>query len=95
MLFVYSVGGHFNPKNTRHGSPDDKENERVCFNHIVLSGALLCTELNIVCICLGAPKLCYSCCTLLSTVKPRFNVPAFSEIPDLVMIFSCPNNSSI
>jgi hypothetical protein len=29
------------------------------------------------------------------TVKPRFNVPAFSEIPDLVMIFSCPDNSSI
>jgi hypothetical protein len=30
-----------------------------------------------------------------STVKPRFNVPTFSEIPDLVMIFSCPDNSSI
>jgi hypothetical protein len=29
------------------------------------------------------------------TAKPRFNVPAFSEIPDLVMIFSCPDNSSI
>jgi hypothetical protein len=29
------------------------------------------------------------------TVKPRFNVPAFSEIPDLVMIFSCPDNSAI
>ena len=28
-------------------------------------------------------------------VKPRFNVPTFSEIPDLVMIFSCPDNSSI
>jgi hypothetical protein len=28
-----------------------------------------------------------------STVKPRFNVPAFSEIPDLVMIFSCPDNT--
>ena len=28
------------------------------------------------------------------TVKPRFNVPAFSEIPDLVTIFSCPDNSS-
>jgi hypothetical protein len=28
------------------------------------------------------------------TEKPRFNVPAFSEIPDLVMIFSCPDNSS-
>ncbi|XP_069680746.1 copper chaperone for superoxide dismutase isoform X1 [Periplaneta americana] len=23
-----SVGGHFNPRNTRHGSPDDKETER-------------------------------------------------------------------
>ncbi|KDR15674.1 copper chaperone for superoxide dismutase [Zootermopsis nevadensis] len=23
-----SVGGHFNPRNTRHGSPDDEENER-------------------------------------------------------------------
>jgi hypothetical protein len=31
----------------------------------------------------------------INTVKPQFNVPAFSEIPDLVMIFSCPNNSSI
>ena len=30
-----------------------------------------------------------------NTVKPQFNVPAFSEIPDLVMIFSCPDNSSI
>jgi hypothetical protein len=28
-------------------------------------------------------------------VKPRFNVPIFSKIPDLVMIFSCPDNSSI
>jgi hypothetical protein len=28
------------------------------------------------------------------TVKPRFNVPAFSEILDLV-IFSCPDNSSV
>jgi hypothetical protein len=31
----------------------------------------------------------------VSTVKPPFNVPTFSEIPDLVMIFSCPDNSSI
>jgi hypothetical protein len=30
-----------------------------------------------------------------NTVKPRFNVPAFSETLDLVMIFSCPDNSSI
>jgi hypothetical protein len=29
------------------------------------------------------------------TVKPRFYVPAFSEIPGLMMIFSCPDNSSI
>jgi hypothetical protein len=27
--------------------------------------------------------------------NPRFNVPAFSAIPDLVMIFSYPDNSSI
>jgi hypothetical protein len=32
---------------------------------------------------------------LCNTVKHRFNVPAFSEIPDLVMIFSCPDSSSI
>jgi hypothetical protein len=29
-----------------------------------------------------------------NTVKPQFNVPTFSEILDLVIIFSCPNNSS-
>jgi hypothetical protein len=29
------------------------------------------------------------------TVNARFNIPSFSEIPDLVMIFSCPNNSSL
>jgi hypothetical protein len=29
VLFLFSVGGHFNPRNTRHGSPDDEENERV------------------------------------------------------------------
>jgi hypothetical protein len=28
---------------------------------------------------------------IIYTVKPRFNVPTFSEIPDLVMIFSCPD----
>jgi hypothetical protein len=28
-------------------------------------------------------------------VKPRFSVPTFSEIPDLVMIFLCPDNSCI
>jgi hypothetical protein len=32
---------------------------------------------------------------VLYTVKSQFNVPAFSEIPDLVMIFLCPDNSSI
>jgi hypothetical protein len=32
---------------------------------------------------------------LKKTVKSRFNVPTFSEIPDLVMIFSCPDKSSI
>jgi hypothetical protein len=37
MLFVYSVGGHFNPRSTRHGSPDDEENERVCLLHNMLS----------------------------------------------------------
>jgi len=44
MLFVYSVGGHFNPRSTRHGSPDDKENERVCLLHNMLvkwGGAVL------------------------------------------------------
>jgi hypothetical protein len=35
------------------------------------------------------------CISILYTAKPRFNVPAFSEIPDLVMIFSCHDNSSI
>jgi hypothetical protein len=34
-------------------------------------------------------------CWFGNTVKSQFNVPAFSEIPDLVIIFSCPNNSSI
>jgi hypothetical protein len=28
-----------------------------------------------------------------NTVKTRFNVPAFSEIPDLMMILSCPDDS--
>jgi hypothetical protein len=30
-----------------------------------------------------------------NTVNSQINVPTFSEIPDLVMIFSCPDNSSI
>ena len=34
-------------------------------------------------------------CKMESTVKPRFNVPVFNEIPDLMMIFSCPDKSSI
>jgi hypothetical protein len=67
---VCSVGGHFNPKSTRHGSPDDKENERVCLLHNMLSDKhwVLCsgTELNITSICLVAPKLCYICFSLLS-----------------------------
>jgi len=37
LFFICSVGGHFNPRNTRHGSPDGKENERVCSCQTLLS----------------------------------------------------------
>jgi hypothetical protein len=37
----------------------------------------------------------WSILKLIDTVKSRFNIPTFSEIPDLVMIFSCPYSSSV